>query len=56
METWTEQALKLAYPLGTVYTQTDDAVEPMGPVEWQAWIDGQVGMPIHPVDASGPQQ
>ena len=54
MDTWTREELETAYPLGTVYKQTDDDVEPLTAEEWSEWIDGQVGMPKHPVSATGP--
>lgn len=53
MGTWTRQELETAYPLGTVYKQTDDDVEPLTPEEWAAWIDGQVGMPKNPESQAG---
>jgi len=50
-DVWTEAELIEAYPLGSVFVQVDDDVEPMPEAEWETWIAGQVGMPKHPVGA-----
>ena len=44
-DTYTRDELEAEYPLGDVYKQTDDLVEPLTAEEWDAWIANQVGLP-----------
>ena len=44
MATWTREELEALYPEGEVNVQVDNDVRPMTHEEWDAWIEGQVGV------------